>query len=321
MPTQHRRWLLRIRLALQLFCCGLISICGQDVLAQTPPLEFQFENNTVASADQINANFEALAAAINQSKLELNFTKKALAMDLDAAGFELDFRNWQLNLLSPVTENLSGKLFIKSDGNADLSGIHWDYTRELVLRFDLGIQNGTHPLCPAGSPWWVPAEAYFAFLTAKAGLLSVTYPFSDAQMLNVDNPNASVFCAGIDGGPADLKFWLRFSGNGQFACLNENQSPLGGYSSTPVKTSAFGKTASLNEELAHFHYVNPDASVFTIPETCVDQPASVWFLDADGDLYGTASTSETAVNQPVGFVSNSDDCDDSDAEKYPGNGC
>ena len=228
MPTLFRRWLSEVRLASRLFCCGLISFCSQGALAQTPPLEFHFENNTVASADQINANFEALAAAINQSKLELNFTKKALALDLEAAGFELDFRNWQLNLLSPVTENLSGKYFIRSNGNADLSDIHWDYTRELVLRFDLGIQNGTHPICQAGSPWWVPAEAYLAFLTAKARLLSATYPFSDAQMLNLNNPNASVFCAGVDGGDAELKFWLRFSGNGQFACLQENQSPLGG---------------------------------------------------------------------------------------------
>ena len=57
------------------------------------------------------------------------------------------------------------------------------------------------------------------------------------------------------------------------------------------------------------------------PISSLRTSANVWFLDADGDPYGTASTSETAVNQPVGYVNNSDDCDDSDAEKYSDNGC
>jgi len=44
-----------------------------------------------------------------------------------------------------------------------------------------------------------------------------------------------------------------------------------------------------------------------------------WYLDADGDGYGRLDWPDTACEQPIGFVDNSDDCDDLDASSYPGN--
>ena len=42
-----------------------------------------------------------------------------------------------------------------------------------------------------------------------------------------------------------------------------------------------------------------------------------WFQDSDSDTYG-GSTSQTACSQPNGFVASSTDCDDNDANIYPG---
>jgi len=57
-------------------------------------------------------------------------------------------------------------------------------------------------------------------------------------------------------------------------------------------------------------------------DTLVDEQGatgeSTWFLDADGDGYGRSTLSQVSCAQPLGYVGNSDDCDDLDATSYPG---
>ena len=58
-----------------------------------------------------------------------------------------------------------------------------------------------------------------------------------------------------------------------------------------------------------------------IDEDCdgsVDEGCIFWYRDADGDGYGNAADFTTAVLQPPGYVSNPDDCDDTDADRNPG---
>ncbi len=46
--------------------------------------------------------------------------------------------------------------------------------------------------------------------------------------------------------------------------------------------------------------------------------ADTWYADTDGDEYGDAGSSQTACSEPTGYVSDSSDCDDSDASINPG---
>ena len=46
--------------------------------------------------------------------------------------------------------------------------------------------------------------------------------------------------------------------------------------------------------------------------------ASAWYADADGDGFGDAATSSTTCIQPSSTVSDDTDCDDTDADAYPG---
>ena len=54
----------------------------------------------------------------------------------------------------------------------------------------------------------------------------------------------------------------------------------------------------------------------------VDEDAAVdvltWYEDDDGDGYGNAAVTDIDCDQPTGYVSNDDDCDDGDADQYPG---
>lgn len=46
-------------------------------------------------------------------------------------------------------------------------------------------------------------------------------------------------------------------------------------------------------------------------------PAPLWYADTDGDTYGNAGNTITACTQPIGYVSNSSDCNDNAASINP----
>lgn len=52
------------------------------------------------------------------------------------------------------------------------------------------------------------------------------------------------------------------------------------------------------------------------PASC--EAPSVWYADVDRDGYGDADQAWAACDQPAGYTDNNDDCDDTDANVYPG---
>jgi hypothetical protein len=46
-----------------------------------------------------------------------------------------------------------------------------------------------------------------------------------------------------------------------------------------------------------------------------------WFADSDGDGFGNNAVVTMACAQPAGYVANNDDCDDADAQVFPGSNC
>ena len=56
-----------------------------------------------------------------------------------------------------------------------------------------------------------------------------------------------------------------------------------------------------------------------ISQSCFGStPQSTWYQDSDNDTYGNPAIVQLSCNQPLGFVSNNEDCNDSDNTVHPG---
>ncbi|MBM4368509.1 MAG: VCBS repeat-containing protein [Deltaproteobacteria bacterium] len=62
--------------------------------------------------------------------------------------------------------------------------------------------------------------------------------------------------------------------------------------------------------------IDDDCDGATDPRGSAD--ASTWYADADADGFGNAARSSTGCAQPVGYVADATDCDDVDADVFPG---
>ena len=76
--------------------------------------------------------------------------------------------------------------------------------------------------------------------------------------------------------------------------------------------------------------INPDASeicdevdndcdgdIDDADDSLNEDSTTTFYLDVDGDTYGSSTLTEQACVQPEGYVTNSDDCDDTEENSYP----
>jgi len=134
-------------------------------------------------------------------------------------------------------------------------------------------------------------------------------------------PGAGELCDGIDNncdGQVD-------DGAGEFYYTDADGDGFGDdvtavLSCTPVPNTIL-QGGDCNDADASIHPGAADPCD-SIDQDCNGGPIlSVWFEDADGDGFGNGAAPISDCVQPVGYVANSSDCDDTDEDVFPGQGC
>ncbi len=141
------------------------------------------------------------------------------------------------------------------------------------------------------------------------------------------NPAATEVCDGVDNDcdstvdeddASDALTWYADSDGDSFGDAG---------STTPACTEPSGYISDATDCDDSDSAVNPDAEelcdgVDNDCDSTIDEDdasdALTWYADDDGDSYGDPSSTTAACAEPSGYVSDGTDCDDTDANIYPG---
>lgn len=111
----------------------------------------------------------------------------------------------------------------------------------------------------------------------------------------------------LSGSETDVNYDFRFTATGSAAVVSGTGSSI----SANITGTGTIIVVATNASTGCTRNMNGSASI-------MEQTASNWYLDADGDGYGNPASSTQACNQPSGYVGNNSDCDDNAPGTYPG---
>ncbi len=192
-----------------------------------------------------------------------------------------------------------------------------------VTASDLTPVNGVAEIMACGTGFstdtWSTSTAAFTTsytaieltLTPSAGVsMSITSIQFDLGR-NPQGPQKMRFAYSLDGGGSwitsgvDLSIPSGSCGSGTTFSWNMADFT----STTAVKFRVFGWNAgNVNGQQRNYNGIIGGSS-------CTLQ---TWYADTDGDGYGNAGSTTSSCTAPVGYVSNSTDCDDTHSTVYPG---
>ncbi|WP_370478270.1 MopE-related protein [Tamlana flava] len=110
----------------------------------------------------------------------------------------------------------------------------------------------------------------------------------------------------------DLKTWYADTDNDNFGDLNNTQE------ANTQPTGYVADNTDCDDTNANIYPGATEIPDNTIDEDCDGFDLLTWFADSDSDTFGDINSTTTANTQPAGYVSNNTDCDDTNANVYPG---
>ncbi len=150
-------------------------------------------------------------------------------------------------------------------------------------------------------------EKFHSYGSDATGKIQDDYiGFRSGRTINIPSTAEYTFTVGSDDG---IKVWI----DGQEITQLRNWGVHGYVTQTYTTTLSAG-----NHEFGIDYFENTGGAEVSFDYALVEIPESTYYQDSDGDTYGNPSISQTASTQPPGYVTNNQDCDDSNFNINPG---
>ncbi|GGH36993.1 MopE-related protein [Mangrovimonas yunxiaonensis] len=185
--------------------------------------------------------------------------------------------------------------------------VQLDETGEGLLTL-VDVDNGTYDDCELVSVEL--AQPQYNYTTADVGENQVTITATDA-LGNISTQDVVVTVLAYNGGGTDTT-WYQDADDDGFG--NPNVSQL-------AETQPTGYVIDNTDCDDTNNGIYPGATETLdngIDEDCDGFDLKTWYADTDGDTFGDLASTQTANEQPAGYVSDNTDCDDSNNGIYPG---
>jgi hypothetical protein len=261
-----------------------------------------------------NYNARLFAKQITPSTFNLGISKFAAAGVYNASPTTLDYGTTYLvvvrydyitgatndNMYLWINPVLSATELNTANAEISIEGRANDATA-LSANGTFTLRNNT------GSPNYIVDGIKLAYATTSAACWTNLAAYSTIYLPTATASNNGPVCEGssldLTGGPASM---ASYSWSGPNSFTNATQSPSVSSSATTAMAGAYTLTVTTT-----------NGCTDTAHTSATVNPSSAWYRDADSDLFGDAAIDSASCTQPIGYISDDTDCNDSNDEINP----
>ena len=316
---------------------------NQDIsawnMSNVSSLKGMFSNNTSFNQDIGNWNVSKAYSFERMFEGATSFDQNLGAWDISSltnnmssifSGITLSVANYDATLIGWETlDTANGETIIPSGvyfdgGNSKYCNSEAERTA-LITTFGWTITDaGLDGSC--GILTWYQDSDGDTFGNINISVTAVSQPTgyvednTDCNDMDLNiNPNATEICDGIDNdcdGQIDEGLLTTFYADSDSDGFGNISSTIQACTTAP--TGYVANNSDCDDNNANIYPGASELANNGIDEDCDGADLKTWYQDSDNDTYGNPNLTTDANTQPIGYVSDNTDCNDSDSTINPG---